>query len=265
MGAEPVDPLDVLDVQEIDLPVVRGQNIGAIRVNRDLLDPTRGTYVGNTSIERQRPLLRAIGNMRYDVDHLLLNDTYPYLRTGLNSNVQRRIKVIYDMDEDQMGEWSDYESAVAQVEGALMQTNLLPLTHHLSAWGGEQRFYEPDYDRLRYEPMGFAPQSPNYHPAIQQFCSLDAESVYNSQVASLIARISDDEDRLGDPSVPRSLALGYISLYRSAIAAVEQHLAQLRAEEAPEELISRVEAELDARKSELEPKILELQAFASQF
>lgn len=269
VGNEGTNSLGVLDRDEIDKPVVRGPTVGATDVDEQLLNPARGTYRGHSEIVRQRPLLPVFANMHYDLDHLIVEDTFPYLRTGLSSNVQRRIKVIYDMEEDHLAEWGQYEAAVARTASTLTETNLLPLTYRLPPWGSSSTWYEdPDFYRLRWKyrssPGNFRRRSPDHHPRLPGFCGLNADSVYKNNVASLIAAIGDDPDKR-DPSVPRTLAQSYITLYRGAIAAVAADLAKLKKDAAAASLIAEVQAELDARKAELEPKIAELEKFRDQF
>ena len=79
-----------------------------------------------------------------------------------------------------------------------------------------------------------------------------------------MAEIRDDPGD-GDPSIPINLANGYLSLYRNAIAVVERDLTLLRDMSAPASVIADVQAELDARRAELEPKIAELETFRAQF
>jgi hypothetical protein len=178
----------------------------------------------------------------------------------LSRNQQRRIKVIYDLHEDELGQFRGYVNAVADVQGTMTSTNLLPLTYRLSAWGGQNRFQDPDFPR-------FGTSSPDFHPGLAGFCSLDAASVYENQVSSLIERIMDDEDVEDDPSVPRDMARGYVALYRGAIQQLESQLSYLQNSDppAPPAAIAALEGRLAALRSELEPKIAELQSFAEQF
>jgi hypothetical protein len=175
------------------------------------------------------------------------------------------------MHEADLNQWSNYLNAVAQVEVAVQQTNLLPLTFYLGAWDGSQRYQDPDFDRLAYSPTGFDPNSPDFHPALGSFTNLDPDQVLNTdivketRVEKLIDNIKDDPNKKGDTSQPRTMAQGYINLYQAAIATVQQHLTSLQNSDPPADpgLIATVQAELDARKSELEPKIEELKNFIS--
>ena len=260
--------LTIVDDPAVDLPVVRGPTIGNIDVDQELLDPTLGGLRGKATIDRERPLLTSLGNMQYDLDHPLVDRTWTYPQTKLSSNWLRRIKVIYDMHESEMGEWSGFEQAVSAVESALQSTNLLPLTYRLTAWDGDQWFEDPDFQRLHYVADGitFTPKSPDFHPKLGNFCSLDAEAVFQKQVAALIVKIKGDQDK-NVKGVPQVMATKYIQLFKGAINAVQMHLNQLQSQDppAPPGLIGAVQAELDARKSELEPKIAELEAFLATF
>ncbi|MDH3717995.1 MAG: hypothetical protein OES79_07720, partial [Planctomycetota bacterium] len=246
----------MLDIPALQQPVVRGPQIGNIDVDSTLLDPARGGRDGKASIERPRPLLPLLGDMRYDVNHPLIDDTWTYQQTQLNANVSRRIKVLYDMHESEMGEWSAYGSAVDQVENALQQTNLLPLTFWLTAWGGGQRHQDPDFPR-------FNATSPDFHPHLQSFTTLDPEWVRQHRVVPLIAAIADDDQQVGDASVPRRMASRYIALYEGAIQQLEDQLNALQNADppAPPAQIAAVQQELDALRAELEPKIEELHQF----
>jgi hypothetical protein len=246
----------MLDIPALQQKVVRGPQMGNVDVDAELLDPSRGGRVGTASIERPRPLLPPLGDMRYDVDHPLIDDTWTYQQTQLNANVSRRIKVLYDMHESEMEQWGAYHSAVAQVQNALQQTNLLPLTFWLTAWEGGQRHQDPDFPR-------FNETSPDFHPRLQSFTTLDPEWVHQNRVVHLIAAIADDDQQVGDTSVPRQMASRYIALYEGAIQQLEDQLNALQNADppAPPAQIAAVQQQLDALRAELEPKIEELHQF----
>ncbi|MEE2706868.1 MAG: hypothetical protein VX988_07440 [Planctomycetota bacterium] len=314
-----------LDEQDLDLPVARGATVGNARVNRDLLDPTAGGVRGEASIERPRPLLPAVGgDMEYDLDHPLIDGVWTYDKTNLSSdnpapyryedhfayeeygpqwyenlkmriggNDLRRMRVIYDFGETQIGDWAAYERAVAETERAVQTTNVLPLSYWITAWEGADRYGDPDFSTWYYTYTHIDPETgqsrtrrtrrrltgiprqvwgtsnaeiPEFHPQLRTFCERDsdrADEIARQRVDYLIDQIRGS-DQPAVRSNAYTMGAAYRSFYQSAISVVEQHLQNLRDLNAPASQISQVQAELNRRQSELEPRIEELTEFLQQ-
>ena len=249
--------LTSVDKPEVDKPVVRGPTIGSLEVDRDLLDPSRHTYQGESSTTRPFPLLPdSLSHLKYDLDHELLRNPLPYWKTRLSWNIERRTRVIYNPSGNgivkEFGtEWNpDYinsaNGAVAAVEAGLQNSNLLPLGHF---YNGE--YHDPDTERLqwhnpminyqyasKYQNHQYAsPELPKYHeghvsppgfmPPLSIVTSLDYDWVYDTKVAPLIEKIREDPVILGDGSLPYTLASSYIDFFNSAIQIVQEDVDQI--------------------------------------
>ena len=208
--------LTSVDKPEVDKPVVRGPTIGNLEVDRDLLDPTRHTYQGESKTTRPFPLLPdSLSHLKYDLDHQLLRNPLPYGKTRLSENIERRTRVIYNPSGNGLvkefgNEWNDYynstNGAAADVKDALQTSNLLPLGHFY--YGG---YHDPDTERLQWHNPAINYQfallreyheghvsPPGFMPPLSIVTSLDYEWVYDTKVAPLIDKIREDPLHTGD-------------------------------------------------------------------
>ncbi len=245
--------LTSVDKPQVDKPVVRGPTIGSLEVDRDLLDPSRHTYQGESSTTRPFPLLPdSLSHLKYDLDHELLRNPLPYWKTRLSWNIERRTRVIYNPSGNGIvkefeSEWQDYinsaNSAVAAVEGGLQNSNLLPLGHF---YYGE--YHDPDTERLQWHNPAINYQyallreyhegylsPPGFMPPLSIVTSLDYQWVYDTMVAPLIDKIREDPLRQSasepfdepEGSLPYSLASSYINFFNSAIQIVQEDVNQI--------------------------------------
>ncbi len=293
--------LSSVDKPEVDKPVVRGPTIGNLEVDRDLLDPSRHTYQGESSTTRPFPLLPdRLSHLKYDLNHELLRNPLPYGKTRLSNNTERRTRVIYNpggngIVKEFESEWQDYinsaNGAVAAVEAALQNSNLLPLGHF---YYGE--YHDPDTERLQWHNPAINDQyalfreyheghlsPPGFMPRLSIITSLDYQWVYDTKVAPLIEKIREDPDIQfdeGDDSLPTTLASSYIKFFEDAIRVVQEDVDQINRiiddihqESNPntnelahwQAALSAAETELAKRRAELDPKIAELTNFRSRF
>lgn len=256
----------MLDVEELQQEVIRGP-LPNVDVDFELLDPSNHGRIGRASIRRERPILPKIGPMAHAVEHRLFDRTWTYPQTGLPSNGARRIKPLYDMHESEFNEYFAFQAAVADVQKALVVTNLRPL--------GPPTMSDPDFAVFVVAP-GVHRNQPDSHPRLQSFgnedpaSALDPEWVRENRLrnpSGLIDRIIDNDNQTSDASVPRDVAGVYRSLYRDAIAWARQQVQNLLDQQpsASQQAITAARENLAALEAELLPKIEELTAFIDQF
>ena len=290
--------LSSVDIPQVDKPVVRGPTIGSLEVDRDLLDPSRHTYQGESNTTRPFPLLPdSLSHLKYALNHELLRNPLPYWKTRLSNNIERRTRVMYNPSGNGIvkefeNEWDDYynsaNGAIAIVEAALQNSNLLPLGHF---YNGE--YHDPDTERLQWHNPAINYQyalsrkyhegylsPPGFMPPLSIVTSLDYQWVYETKVAPLIDAIREDPVIPGDKSLPYSLASSYIHFFNSAIQIVQNDIDQINGfindlNQGPnpnanelamwQAALSAAETELAVRRAELDPKIAELSNFRSKF
>ena len=96
MTTEPDEPLGLLDVAEIDHPVVRGPLPAPFQV-QPILDPTPGAYRGISEVNREYPMLPRMGDYNSgDVAGPLFDRKWQSATQGIPNNY-RRTKVLYNL------------------------------------------------------------------------------------------------------------------------------------------------------------------------
>ena len=290
--------LTSVDQPEVDKPVVRGPTIGNLEVDRDLLDPSRHTYQGESNTTRPFPLLPdSLSHLKYNLEHELLRNPLPYRKTRLSKNFERRTRVIYNPSGNGLmkefeNEWNNHynsaNGAAAAVKDALKNSNLLPLGHF---YYGE--YHDPDTERLQWHNPAINYQfallreydeghisPPGFMPPLSIIANLDER---HPGVAPLIEKIRENPDIQfdeGDDSLPTTLASSYINFFNSAIQIVQNDIDQINRiigdinqESNPnanelahwQAALSAAKDELAVRQAELDPKIAELTNFRSRF
>jgi len=193
-----------LDDPRVDQPVARGPDLYGTKVDEELLDPTRGLRRGSAHLKRDYPLLAKMGAYDLNAKTHLLDNCWQYQRTGLSHNRQRRIPVIYELAKAPPGLANAYVSAVVTLLNAPCWRGLQPLDN--------------DDEFRRYRGS-----SPDFHPRLQKFCSLDLE-LAAERVEKLIDKIRGKVERDADgkvisrtPCVAEKMAKAFIGLYKWAI------------------------------------------------
>ncbi len=163
--------LTVLADSSIDQPVARGQTIGQVTVNRNLLDPTTGLQLGQSDIVRSMAMLaQALPPTRFDLKHPLLDNAWQYQRMGLGSNQQLREPVIYQFPQVSGDLNQAYVSSVVAIYSSPLQAQWMTLDR------------DPQI-------LAFYGHYHDFHPRLHHFCSLDKQSIRQNQVQRLIDHI----------------------------------------------------------------------------
>jgi hypothetical protein len=152
----------------------------------------------------------------------------------MESNVERRIKVLWELAKAPASMSQAYIAAVVAVYSAAYQADLAPLDR------------ESDFPR-------FGQGSPDFHPRISGFCELDVQNVHDGPVMQLVERVE---------AVPETMTRSYLALYRGALQRLEDML-NSNPPPSPAQRAA-IEAQLAALRAELDPKIAQLEAFLSQ-
>jgi hypothetical protein len=200
------DPFPELDHAAFDSPVVRGP-LPNVQVNDTLFDPTRGLRYGEAEITRTPAALARLGDYRFDVAHPLLDGKWQYGQQGIGSNRNRRFPVLYTTLPDASPALrAQFDRAYQAIVSAPFRPALFVLDRddEFRAWYGS---------------------SPDFHPRLQRFCSLDVQDVYDRHVLRLIADIDGqpppNDPRYDPPGVPRNMTNAFLRLYRSQLRALE--------------------------------------------
>ncbi len=188
-----------LDDPRVNLPVARGPLPGATVL--PVLDPTQGFRQGTADLQRSYPLLSKGGQYSQHAETELLDDRWEYPEMGMGSNFQQRIPVIYQLAQASQSLVQNYVSAAEAVISANQGAGLAPLDH------------DPEFIQYR----GAAP---DFHPRLQQFCSLDQQ-----QAQTAVQNLTDNIQGKKDPhvaSVAETMTRAFIGLYQGVIAQLQQ-------------------------------------------
>lgn len=211
MTTEPDIALDVLDVPEIDHPVVRGPIPNEFIV-RPLLDPTRGAYKGVSQVRRELPLLPSLGDYNSgDVDTALIDHKWQVATMGIPNRFRRSV-VLYELPKTDPSLPEAFATAVE---------NVLGIPHYDAL-----AILDRDEDIRKYTG-GYV----DFHPRVRtNMCELDLEVVREEQVVPLVDT-RDGEIRLGEISLlPRTMTAFFMNMYRAAKERMEQRIETLQAE-----------------------------------
>jgi hypothetical protein len=215
-----------LDDPRLQHPVVRGPLPFGIQVNADLLDPSRGLRSGSAEMQRGFPMLGTLGEYHLEAHCWLLDDKWQYQRTGLSRNRQRRIPVLYALAKAPASLSSAYLQTVTAIIQAPFRADLKPLD---------------DDDEFRY----WHGSSPDFHPSLRRFCSLDRDTV-ERPVSELIDRIQGKSERRHRvPSVAERMAQAFISLYQSVIVMLQDAAADGPLSPAAQAQIAQLQQKID--------------------
>jgi hypothetical protein len=206
IGTRGLDRWAALDDPRVHHRVVRGPLEPWARVREELLDPARGPREGSSHIERGFPMLGRMGTYRLNARDPLLDNLWQYQRTGLSSNRQRRIPVIYELAQAPASFSQAYVQAVMAILQNPSREALNPLDRDDEFIGYSTRF-------------GWGSGAPDFHPRLRRFCSLDHE-LAQERVEELIDRIvgrPDDDGDGGVPSLAERMTRAWIRLYQRVI------------------------------------------------
>ncbi len=238
-----------MDDPRVNYPVARGPvlPLGTV-VNASLLDPSRGFRQGSSHIERAFPLLKRLGAYALSARTDLLDNAWPFWRQGLYSNSERRIPVLYILARAPADMAQAYVQAVYAILRAPFREDLRPLDR------------DDEFDAYNRR-FGRGGGSPDFHPVLASFCSLD-RTVADQRVQDLIDRIQgrEDRDRNGNVTrrvrgVPETMTRAFIGLYQWVIQQLQAQLGTTPPP--PPGQIAAIQAEID----QLQGKIDVLQKF----
>lgn len=207
MSAEAAGAYPNLRMGDLDQPVVRGPELGTILVNRDLLDPARGAWIGRSRRVWTPPLLPKLGAATLDQTHPLLDGKWQYAQMGIPSTLSRRIPYLYTLPQAPGDLKAAYQMAVTALQTAPFRSALDVLDRD-----EEIRAYQGFYH--------------NFHPQVS-FCDFDRANVAQNQLPGLIRRIQGDVMMpLPGRGLPATMARYFINMYTQqrnrALAAGQQ-------------------------------------------
>lgn len=233
---------DVLDVPEIDHPVVRGPIPNDFVVTR-ILDPARGARKGVSSVQRDYPMLSRMGDYDSgDVENSMIVGKWQVAEMGF-SNWYRRTQtaavgpILYQLPKTDPSLPDAYSAAIQ---------GLTRIPHF-----EDLRVLDRDEDLRRYTGRYI-----DFHPRVGVRCELDRAVVRERQVVPIVDIRTPRGIRLGQISgLPRRMTNTFLSTYRRALRALE---AELERDPPP---TPRRRAEILAEIRELERKIEQLEAY----
>lgn len=212
MTTEPDTAPDLLNIPEIDHPVVRGPIPNGFVV-RPVLDPTRGAIKGVSEVNRQFPLLPRIGSFESgDVDTPLIDRQWSSAMMGI-PNMYRRTLVLYQLPRTDPSLPRAFSLAVQSV---------LSIPHYSAL-----AVLDRDADIRRYTG-GYV----DFHPRVGRMCELDPQVVYDREVEPLVdIRGADGDIRLGEISrLPRTMTNYFLGMYRAVVQRMRQRIQDLQDE-----------------------------------
>jgi len=252
LGAGGVQDAPILDDPRVNLPVVRGPNLGMFRVNDQLLDPTRGFRQGTSEITRDFPMLASLGAYRLGSEATILDNCWQYRQTALpywwHDWWAHRVTALYQLPTAGSNYLTLYVQAALAILNMPQRGDLLILDRdpEFAAYAG----------RFGWQGGG----APDFHPGLSRFCSLDL-SLAQDRVDNLIDRIGGVAPKQGPPpvahvpSLAERMAGAYIGLYRRVIQELQD---QLNAVPPPSPTqIAAIQAEI----ADLQQKVDTLEAF----
>lgn len=198
-GANPVR-IESLADPRVDLPIARGATITVPRpwpltpvivvVNRDMLDPTLGLHVGSASLEREFPLMRALGTYHLTSRPQILNNT-SHFRTVREDSISwyhyrdvLRMEALYDLPRADGIYGQRYVQAIRTLLTARCWPRLRPLDRDPELLAAARR----------HPFMGIRT---DFHPVFQRRpATLDKDEVYRrvERLIDRISRVPDDMD-----------------------------------------------------------------------
>lgn len=252
LGAGGVQDAPILDDPRVNLPVVRGPNLGTFRVNDQLLDPTRGFRQGTSDITRDFPMLASLGGYRLGSGTTILDNCWRYRQTGLpywwHDHWAHRLTALYQLPTAGGNYLTLYVQAALSILNMPQRSDLLILDR------------DPEFAAYAARFGWRGGGAPDFHPGLSRFCSLDL-SLAQDRVENLIDRIGGVAPKQGPPpvahvpSLAERMAGAYIGLYRRVIQELQN---QLNAVPPPSPAqIAAIQAEM----ADLQQKVDTLEAF----
>jgi hypothetical protein len=127
-----------VDILQVNQPIARGPLLDPISdptrslpVRTTLLDPTLGFGEGHADLSRRFAMVARLGTYTLHAQDHLLENLWPFSRTGLGSNVDRRLPVLYTLLQASAGYSSAFSTAVWAILNAPWCQELLPLERDL--------------------------------------------------------------------------------------------------------------------------------------
>ena len=213
-----------LDDSRVDQEVARGAYIGALRVDKDLLDPTRGLRAGSADLTRNFPVPASGYSFTVSGSTYLLDDKWQFYRMPVDaeakyrlvSNMQQRMPVIYSVTHDP-GLVAAFVASIRAVL-QLMKTELssgpyLPFTQPRVTSAPSLGILDKDQEHRAY-----GQGVPNLHPSLMEFPSAtvdEAKLKAKECVDNLINRIQGDTKR-NTGGLLQDLASRFYFLYTTA-------------------------------------------------
>jgi hypothetical protein len=212
MEAGPAGANANLQRAELDQVVVRGPTLGSFLVDRDLLDQTRGGWVGSSQRVWIPPLLPKLGAAPMNQQHPLIDGKWQYSQMGIPSTIWRRIPFIYTLPQADPNLKASFLAAVQAAQSEPLHTMLAPLDRdeEIRAWYGNYH---------------------DFHPRVG-FCDFDRLRVANKQLVSLVRRIQGGIPPSPASGIPGQMVRFWISMYSQQRGRLLALVAQIQAGQA---------------------------------
>jgi len=202
----PGPQLTELDHPAFQNPIIRGPLMG-IPADSEMLDQKNHERIGNAKLTRSPAALGKLGKYSLNVQSPLLDGKWQFWQLGLANNYARRIRRLYGLANMPIDpHWqARYNAARQAAADAYSQPRgfVLDRDEELRAWFG---------------------RSPDFHPRLQRFCSIDPDAVRSQNVERLLSQI-DGRPPPGPPyenSVPKRMTLTFLSMYRAQLTLLQQ-------------------------------------------
>lgn len=197
-----------LDHAVFQNPLIRGPLPNAIGVDNEMLDPTNHARVGYAQLTRDPPALGKLGPYSLNVEQPLLDGKWQYWQLGIGNNTSRRVRRLYDLLNVPAA-----QDEKARYQQAMQQTTAIYMRREMEVLDRDDEFY------------AWRGSSPDFHPRLPRFCSLDVMDARQRYVERHIPRI-DSQPRPSNPNydppgVPHRMASAFLGMYRQQLRVLE--------------------------------------------
>jgi len=189
-------------------PVLRNPQVGTpesqLLVDTRMLDLSGSVQMGEARIDRGFPILPKVRGVHLRVDHLLIDSQWRYWEMQFPGNESRRGFLLYGFTppDSVVAAAQKFQQAALAVVNAPFRRDLdvLDRDGELLAWYG--------------------PPPPDFHPYLQQLCTLNRFAVRAGPVEDLMNRIQGPRGG-GRGGVPQAVCDRFLQMYRQQVARLE--------------------------------------------
>ena len=189
-------------------PVLRNPQVGTpesqLLVDTRMLDLSGSVEMGEARIDRGFPIFPKLRGVHLRVDHLLIDSQWRFWEMGFGSNESRRGYLLYGYTApgSVVALSQKFQQAATAIVSAPFRRDLdvLDKDAELAAW--------------------FGPPPPDFHPQLQQTCTLNRFAVRAGPVQELIDRITGPRGG-GLGGVPQAVTDRFLQMYKGQLSQLE--------------------------------------------